>query len=323
MCQILNDNEIKEFNRDGAILLKGKFDQNWIEKLKIGINKAKSNPSPRFTNHTKDQNLPSYLEDFWTWSLHEEFRDFVYNSPTAKIASELLGAKKINLVMDNWFFREAGSKSKPPFHHDISYFDFDGSMCVLWIPLEPVKKQDGIAWIKGSHLWDKLFLRDEFGRKIEETNHRFFYIYNDRVVKKRIINHIVLALSVLGYILLWVDIKDDIQALESLGLFNTSYVKGSITAGLIISIFLWFFILTFCDNAEDSKEILAYLQKKNNQDKEIPNKTVEIDDVKYSLANDELIVKVKKSGQIQKIKQSDWKEIINLGNEDMFEIIKQ
>tara|TARA_Y100000385_G_scaffold84963_1_gene87175 strand:- start:164 stop:703 length:540 start_codon:yes stop_codon:yes gene_type:complete len=64
--------------------------------------------------------------------------------------------------MDNWFFREAGSKSKPPFHHDISYFDFDGSMCVLWLPLEPVKKQDGIAWVKGSHLWDKLFLRTRF-----------------------------------------------------------------------------------------------------------------------------------------------------------------
>ena len=169
MSQILNDNEIKEFNRDGAILLKGKFDQNWIEKLKIGINKAKSNPSPRFTNHTKDQNLPSYLEDFWTWNVHKEFRDFVYNSPTAKIASELLGAKKINLVMDNWFFREAGSKSKPPFHHDISYFDFEGSMCVLWIPLEPVKKQDGIAWIKGSHLWNKLFLRTRFndGHKVD------------------------------------------------------------------------------------------------------------------------------------------------------------
>ena len=65
--------------------------------------------------------------------------------------------------MDNWFYREAGSKSKPPFHHDISYFDFEGSMCVLWIPLEPVKKKDGIAWIKGSHLWNKLFLRTRFG----------------------------------------------------------------------------------------------------------------------------------------------------------------
>jgi len=162
MSQILNDKEIKEFNKNGAILLKGKFDKNWIEKLKVGINKAKANPSPRFTNHTKDQNLPCYLEDFWTWNLHEEFTDFVYNSPTAKIASELLGAKKINLVMDNWFFREAGSKSKPPFHHDISYFDFEGSMCVLWLPMEPVKKKDGIAWIKGSHLWNKLFLRTRF-----------------------------------------------------------------------------------------------------------------------------------------------------------------
>jgi ectoine hydroxylase-related dioxygenase (phytanoyl-CoA dioxygenase family) len=64
--------------------------------------------------------------------------------------------------MDNWFFREAGSKSKPPFHHDISYFDFEGSMCVLWIPLESVKKEDGIAWVKGSHLWNRLFLRTRF-----------------------------------------------------------------------------------------------------------------------------------------------------------------
>ena len=169
MSQILNDNEIKKFNEDGAIRLKGKFEKNWIKKLKVGINKAKANPSPRFTNHTKDQNLPSYLEDFWTWNLHEEFTDFVYNSPTAKIASELLKAKRINLVMDNWFFREAGSKSKPPFHHDISYFDFEGSMCVLWLPLEPVNKQDGIAWVKGSHLWNKLFLRTRFndGHKVD------------------------------------------------------------------------------------------------------------------------------------------------------------
>jgi len=169
MSQILNDNEIKKFNEDGAIRLKGKFEKNWIKKLKVGISKAKANPSPRFTNHTKDQNLPSYLEDFWTWNLHEEFTDFVYNSPTAKIASELLKAKRINLVMDNWFFREAGSKSKPPFHHDISYFDFEGSMCVLWLPLEPVNKRDGIAWIKGSHLWNKLFLRTRFndGHKVD------------------------------------------------------------------------------------------------------------------------------------------------------------
>ena len=169
MSQILNDNEVKLFKRDGAVFLRNKFDIKWVELLRSGINKAKNNPSPRFTNHTTDPNLPCYLEDFWTWNLHKEFENFVFNSPTAKIASELLDAKQINLVMDNWFFREAGSTSKPPFHHDISYFDFEGSMCVLWIPLEPVRKEDSIAWIKGSHLWDKLFLRTRFkdGHKVD------------------------------------------------------------------------------------------------------------------------------------------------------------
>tara|TARA_B100001769_G_C21995173_1_gene534869 strand:+ start:134 stop:967 length:834 start_codon:yes stop_codon:yes gene_type:complete len=162
MSQILQEKEINNFKKDGAILIKGKFHQSWIEKLKIGFKKAKLNPSPRFVNHTKNTNDPSYLEDFWTWNLNDEFKEFIFNSPTPKIAAELLNAKKINLVMDNWFYREAGSKSKPPFHHDISYFDFEGSMCVLWMPLEPVKKEDGIAWIKGSHLWNKLFLRTRF-----------------------------------------------------------------------------------------------------------------------------------------------------------------
>ena len=42
-------------------------------------------------------------------------------------------------------------------------------MCVLWLPLQPSKKDEGVAWVKGSHLWNKLFLRVLFkdGHKIE------------------------------------------------------------------------------------------------------------------------------------------------------------
>ena len=42
-------------------------------------------------------------------------------------------------------------------------------MCVLWLPLEPTKQDEGVAWVKGSHLWDKLFLRVLFkdGHKVE------------------------------------------------------------------------------------------------------------------------------------------------------------
>ena len=169
MGSLVSKEEIEKYNNDGAIFLKNKFDIKWIEKLKKGIEKDIKNPSPRFKSHTLKSNVPAYLEDYWTWDLVPEFKDFVFNSPYAEIASELMSANKINLVMDNWFLREAGSKSSTPFHHDVSYFDMEGTMCVLWLPLQATGKDEGVAWVKGSHLWDKLFLRVLFkdGHKVE------------------------------------------------------------------------------------------------------------------------------------------------------------
>ena len=169
MNKLISKAEIEKFNQEGAIFLKNKFDIKWIEKLKKGIERDIKNPSPRFKSHTIEKGAPSYLEDYWTWDLVPEFKDFVFNSPYARIASELMSANKINLVMDNWFLREAGSKSSTPFHHDISYFDMEGTMCVLWLPLQPTGKNEGVVWVKGSHLWDKLFLRVLFkdGHNVE------------------------------------------------------------------------------------------------------------------------------------------------------------
>ena len=60
MNNLLSLNEISSFKKDGAVLIKSKFDNAWIEKLKKGIKKGKESPSPRFVNHTKDQKLPGY-----------------------------------------------------------------------------------------------------------------------------------------------------------------------------------------------------------------------------------------------------------------------
>ena len=78
---LLTSQEIKSFKKDGAIVLRKKFDINWIEKLKRGIERDIKNPSPRFKSHTLEKGVPAYLEDYWTWDLVPEFKDFVFNSP--------------------------------------------------------------------------------------------------------------------------------------------------------------------------------------------------------------------------------------------------
>ena len=35
-------------------------------------------------------------------------------------------------------------------------------MCVLWLPLEPTGRDEGIAFVRGSHLWGRLFQRVYF-----------------------------------------------------------------------------------------------------------------------------------------------------------------
>lgn len=173
---LIDTNEIDTFRRDGVVRLRQAFAPEWIDMLRDAIDQSMVNPSGNFTRHTKDPNAPGYFEDFWSWSRYPGFEQFVRRSPVAPLAADLLGAQKINLVMDNWFLREAGSTSRPPFHHDISYFDFTGRMCVLWLPLEPVSKANGLTFVKGSHLWNKLFLRTRFadghqtGGRITEVN---------------------------------------------------------------------------------------------------------------------------------------------------------
>ena len=41
MSKIITNTELEQFKKDGAVLIKGKFDNVWIKKLKEGIKKPK------------------------------------------------------------------------------------------------------------------------------------------------------------------------------------------------------------------------------------------------------------------------------------------
>lgn len=167
---LISDADRTAFRRDGAVALRGAFGPEWTDMLARAMDAALAAPGPNYVNHAKTPGAPAYHEDFWSWADRPEFTRFVHDSPCAALAAELLGASRINLVMDNWFVREAGATSRPPFHQDLSYFDFAGTMCVLWLPLEQVSAEDGVAFVRGSHLWGKHFMRVRFadGHKADE-----------------------------------------------------------------------------------------------------------------------------------------------------------
>ena len=70
MTKLLTAKEIENYKTDGAIVLRKKFDIDWIEKLKAGIKKDIKSPSPRFKSHTIQKNrtikIKMMKQDYFT-----------------------------------------------------------------------------------------------------------------------------------------------------------------------------------------------------------------------------------------------------------------
>jgi len=155
--------EKEMYERDGVVILRQRFSKEWLDELRRGMNKDLAHPSARTVRHTADTAKSHYYEGFWIWSQVPEIENFCRSSPAATLAAGLMDAReRVNLIMDNWFIREAGCRGRPPWHHDVSFFDFEGPMTVLWLPLADCKAGDGLTFIRGSHKWGKHFKRVRF-----------------------------------------------------------------------------------------------------------------------------------------------------------------
>ena len=62
--------------------------------------------------------------------------------------------------------KDPGTATSTPWHHDQSYYPVDGDgVCSLWIPIDPVPKENSVRFVRGSHAWGKWFTPRKFATK--------------------------------------------------------------------------------------------------------------------------------------------------------------
>ena len=76
----ISDQQIKEFDTDGVVFLENYFSEEWIEKLKIGIEKNILNPGveKRFWSKESEGQYTFYDSDNWRNIL--EYKEFIEQS---------------------------------------------------------------------------------------------------------------------------------------------------------------------------------------------------------------------------------------------------
>lgn len=150
----ISEEEVKQFEADGATVVRGLFSKEWLEALREAAEENLGHPGPLCDEHVKPGEPGRFHDDQFLWHRHETMRRFIFESPAAEIVRQMSRAKQMRLFYDQLFIKEPGTQTATPWHNDQSYWHLKGNQIIsLWLALDPVPKQACLKYVKGSHDW--------------------------------------------------------------------------------------------------------------------------------------------------------------------------
>jgi len=151
----ITEEDVRRYDEDGVVLLKGMFDEAWLKHLNEQIEVDIAHPGPLHAELEEDGQPGRFFFDTFMWTYNAAFKQFVFDSPAARIAARMMRANKVNIFYDQLLIKEPGTVKRTPWHHDMPYWPLNGwQVCTIWLALDPVTKESGaVEYVRGSHKW--------------------------------------------------------------------------------------------------------------------------------------------------------------------------
>ncbi|WP_089721524.1 phytanoyl-CoA dioxygenase family protein [Candidatus Entotheonella palauensis] len=160
---MISEDTVVQYERDGAVCVRGLFSQAWLELLAAGLERNLAEPGPHAKTYTEAGRPGFFFGDYCNWQRIPEYRQFAFASPAADLAAAVMRSTKVNFFHEHVLVKEPRTEDRTPWHHDQPYWVVDGNqVCSIWLPLDPVPQDVCVEFIKGSHRWDKWFTPKRF-----------------------------------------------------------------------------------------------------------------------------------------------------------------
>ena len=162
MGQLIDQLTINQFNEKGVTVLHGVFNE-WVDVLRKGIDANIKDPDPNARIYKGDQGKGRFFVDYCNWDRISEYKNFIFNSPAACVAAELMQSQTVQLFHEHVLVKEAQTDVPTPWHQDAPYYCVDGPKTIsLWIPLDEVPRETTLEFLAGSHKWGKYYRPQRF-----------------------------------------------------------------------------------------------------------------------------------------------------------------
>ncbi len=196
----VTDAERETFERDGVVMLRGIYPEDWVEHLEAQLDDVfdqrveramdqrsvtgESTSGIRVDMVALSQGMRAAVPDAElaidggpdaeltgrsivetdaaAW--HDGLRRHHIDGPLPEIVAALSASPKVNFYADQLFLKEPGSRVRTPFHQDKPYFLVQGGdMAVCWVPVDVVGADNGpMSYVRGSHRWGRTFKPSDF-----------------------------------------------------------------------------------------------------------------------------------------------------------------
>src|SRR6056297_2026630 len=142
LARPITEDEIRTYEETGVVHLKGLFDQAWIDHLREAMEYALIHPGKLAHNLSHDDPKGKFISETFLFHQHPGFREFVFQSPAAEIAAQVMRSTKANIVFDQHLVKEPETEQPTVWHHDLTYWPIRGNqVCTLWLALDPVREE--------------------------------------------------------------------------------------------------------------------------------------------------------------------------------------
>ena len=162
----VTETQVKAFQLDGAVVLRGLLTPGEIELLTKGIDQNLAHPSTRAKVASARDDPGWFIEDFCCWQENEYYRRVIFESALGEAGARLMQSRTARLYHDHMLTKEPGTRAPTPWHQDQPYYNITGAQnCSFWIPVDPVSRPATLEFIAGSHLGPWLMPRSFMERE--------------------------------------------------------------------------------------------------------------------------------------------------------------
>ncbi|MHB8795975.1 MAG: phytanoyl-CoA dioxygenase family protein [Candidatus Nanopelagicales bacterium] len=150
-----------DYARDGVVAVRGALDAAGLDLLRHALDHAEQHPSPMASNLATSEDA-YFFNDFNTWRKNPAVRQIMSDDALLSIAHDVVGTTTLRLFHDHVLVKRGMSK-ETPWHQDRPYYLVAGPMNYsVWMSPEAVPRDEGLAFVAGSHLVPALFVPVDF-----------------------------------------------------------------------------------------------------------------------------------------------------------------